>query len=253
MWFTDRLDGAAVAFTDASEGNLAAHTGEDPDLVAAHRAGLESSLGVSPGAVRFLHQVHGTDVAVFGSEARGIDPDGHEAPVADAAISVDGTPLAVLTADCLPVVFVADRSGSELPLLAVAHAGRRGLLDGVLQNTVRALREHGGARITAWVGPAICGSCYEVPEEMRTESARVLPGIESETSWHTPGLDLPGAARGVLTELGVRLTEAVTDRSQWCTLEHDALYSYRRDKTTHRLAGVVWTPAVPTSPGKDTA
>lgn len=252
MWFTDRLAEAAVAFTDASEGNIAAHTGEDPAHVAAHRAALESSLGLSPGTLRFLHQVHGTDVVIFDSDTGAPGPDGHRDPVADAAISLDGTPLAVLTADCLPVVFVAERPDHDVALLAVAHAGRRGLMDGILQKTVASLREHGAASITAWVGPAICGSCYEVPEEMRTESARLLPGIESDTSWHTPGLDLPGAAARILDELDVRLTEPVEHRSEWCTLEHDALYSYRRDKTTHRLAGVVWVPSPSATSGKDT-
>ncbi len=175
-----------------------------------------------------------------------------EAPEADAAISEDGTPLAVLTADCLPVVFVAERADTSVPLTAVAHAGRRGLLDGVLQNTVHELRERGAHTITAWVGPAICGSCYEVPENMRAESAQLLPGIETETSWQTPGLDLPGAARALLKELDVQVADTGADHSDWCTLEHDALYSYRRDKTTSRLAGVVWVPSVADSAGKDT-
>ena len=257
MWFTDRHAGAAIAFTDASEGNVAAHTGEDPARVAAHRAALEETLGLPADSLRFMRQVHGTTVVSF--SARPSDQaDDHpgssvdEAPEADAAISDDGTPLAVLTADCLPVVFVAERPRTAVPLTAGAHAGRRGLLDGVLQNTVRELRERGAQTITAWVGPAICGSCYEVPEAMRAESAELLPGIETETSWQTPGLDLPRAARTLLEDLQVQVADTGADRSAWCTLEHEALYSYRRDKTTSRLAGVVWVPSVATTAGTDT-
>ena len=266
MWFTDQHAGAAIAFTDASEGNVAAHTGEDPAQVAAHRAALEKELGLPAESLRFMRQVHGTTVVSFSAHSAGDTDDLHasgarempgtsavpEAPEADAAISEDGTPLAVLAADCLPVVFVAERAETNVPLTAVAHAGRRGLLDGVLQNTVHGLRKLGAQTITAWVGPAICGACYEVPEEMRAESARLLPGIEAETSWQTPGLDLPGAARTLLEELEVQVAETGADRSEWCTLEHDALYSYRRDKTTSRLAGVVWVPSAATTGGKDT-
>lgn len=257
MWFTDRHAGAAVAFTDATEGNIAAHTGEDPAQVATHRAALEATLKLPAGSLRFMRQVHGTTVVSFSAQhlAAASDPQTSpicEAPEADAAISDDGTPLAVLTADCLPVIFVAERADASVPLTAVAHAGRRGLLDGVLQNTVHELRERGARTITAWVGPAICGACYEVPENMRAESAQVLPGIETETAWQTPGLDLPRAARTLLEGLDVRVSDSGADDSEWCTLEHDALYSYRRDKTTSRLAGVVWVPSLVDSVGKDT-
>ena len=252
MWFTDRLAGAAVAFTDATEGNLAAHTGEDPTEVAAHRRALETGLGLTNGSLRYMHQVHGTDVVTFASDGDASRSVPFEAPVADAAISEDGTPLAVLTADCLPVIFVAERPGADLPLLAVAHAGRRGLLDGVLRNIVGALRARGATTLTAWIGPAICGACYEVPEDMRAESARMLPGIDTETSWRSPGLDLPGTARRVLEGLRVRVADPGSARSDWCTLEHTELYSYRRDKTTSRHAGIVWVPSVPEPVGKET-
>lgn len=252
MWFTDRFAGAAVAFTDATEGNLAAHTGADPAQVAAHRRALEVGLGLAAGSLRYMHQVHGTDVVTFASNGGASRSTPLEAPVADAAISEDGTPLVVLTADCLPVIFVAERPGADTPLLAVAHAGRRGLLDGVLQNTVGALRARGATTLTAWIGPAICGACYEVPEDMRAESARMLPGIDTETSWHSPGLDLPGTARRVLEGLRVRVADPGSARSDWCTLEHTQLYSYRRDKTTSRHAGIVWVPPAFEPAGKDT-
>ena len=83
-----------------------------------------------------------------------------------------------MVADCIPVVLVGQCQDGGL-VLAVAHAGRKGLLDGVLQRTVAAMHEAGAENICAWLGPSICGSCYEVPEQMRTASAerfhRLLP------------------------------------------------------------------------------
>ncbi|MBX4303668.1 laccase domain-containing protein, partial [Mycobacterium tuberculosis] len=86
----------------------------------------------------------------------------------------------------------------DVPVLAVAHAGRKGLLDGVLQATVEAARAHGAEQLTAWIGPAVCGRCYEVPGEMARSAERILPGITTTTARGTPGLDLPGAARSLL-------------------------------------------------------
>lgn len=232
MWFRTEWSGVGVAFTDAAEGNLAAHTGDDPAAVTGRRRGLEPVLGVD--TVRWVHQVHGT--VVHDVTGTGIPP---VAPEADAAVSADGTPLGILTADCLPVVLVGQRPAAE-PVLAVAHAGRRGLLDGVLQRTVGAVRGHGAQRVRAWIGPAVCGCCYEVPPEMAAEAERVLPGIASVTGRGTPGLDLPGAARTLLGSLDVAVADDGSDRAAWCTLEHPELYSYRRDRTSGRLAGIVW-------------
>ena len=232
MWFRTEWAGVGVAFTDTAEGNLAAHTGDEPAAVARRRRALEPVLGTGP--VRWVHQVHGTVVHdVTGTDVPPV------APEADAAVSADGTPLGILTADCLPVVLVGER-GDEGPVLAVAHAGRRGLLDGVLQRTVHAVRAHGGQRVRAWIGPAVCGRCYEVPPEMAAAAGRVLPGVVSVTRRGTTGLDLPGAARTLLGSLGVAVADDGSDRAGWCTLEHPELYSYRRDRTPGRLAGLVW-------------
>ncbi|MDO4919983.1 polyphenol oxidase family protein [Kocuria sp.] len=236
MWFRTDWGSAGIAFTDASEGNLAAHTGDDPAEVARRRRALEDGLGVAP--VRYVHQVHGTVVHdVTGTAVPAT------APEADAAVSADGTPLGILTADCLPVVLVGRAPGAErgtAPLLAVAHAGRRGLLDGVLERTVEALRERGAEDLRAWIGPAVCGDCYEVPAEMAADAERVLPGIATTTRQGTPGLDLPGAARRLLEAHGVTVAPEGADRTAWCTLEHAGLFSYRRDHTPGRLAGIVW-------------
>ncbi|MCC5674910.1 laccase domain-containing protein [Kocuria rhizophila] len=233
MWFRTEHDAVGVAFTSVAEGNLAAHTGDEPAEVARRRRDLERVLGSGP--VRYVRQVHGTEVVdVTATDV----PD--TAPEADAAVSTDGTPLGILTADCLPVVLVGRGEGGPAPLLGVAHAGRRGLLDGVLQNAVHALRERGAREVTAWIGPAVCGSCYEVPEAMAQDAERSLPGIATTTSWGTPGLDLPAAARAVLEAHGVRIDPACDDRRAWCTLEHPDLFSYRRGATPGRIAGLAW-------------
>lgn len=236
MWYRSEERGVGVAFTDACEGNLAAHTGDDPAEVARRRRRLEEQLGSGP--VRYVRQVHGIVVHdVTGAAAQDGDPAA--APEADAVVSADGRPVGILTADCLPVVLVGEVPGGT-PVLAVAHAGRKGLLSGVLQAAVNSVRGNGAHGIEAWIGPAVCGACYEVPEEMAREAGALVPGIVSTTSWGTTGLDLPGAARTLLEANGVRVRPETLDHSAWCTLEHEDLYSYRRDRTTGRFAGVVW-------------
>lgn len=92
------------------------------------------------------------------------------------------------------------------------------------------------SRITAHTGPAVCGRCYEVPEEMRAEVADVVPGTWSETSWGTPAVDVTGGVHAQLAALGV----SDLHRSPVCTRESGDHFSYRRDRTTGRLAGYVW-------------
>jgi copper oxidase (laccase) domain-containing protein len=97
------------------------------------------------------------------------------------------------------------------------------------------MRAAGATTIRAWIGPSICGSCYEVPGDLRAEVAAVVPATGSTTSWGTPALDLPAGVRSQLASLGVSV-----EYSGACTLEQDGLFSYRRDKQTGRFAGLVW-------------
>lgn len=228
---------ASVAFTTRAAGNLALHVGDHQQEVLQRRRLLEHGLGLDPGTLRFMNQTHSVRVHAFGpsSDERATEAWG---PDADALLSPDGTvPLAVMVADCLPVVFAARRQDGGL-VTAVAHAGRNGLLGGILQNTVEAIRDSGGAGLHAWIGPAVCGSCYEVPAVMASKAAAVMPGIESRTSWGTPSLDLPGAAAALLADLGVVVTSTGV-----CTVEDPAYYSYRRESLTGRLAGIIWSAA----------
>ena len=124
----------------------------------------------------------------------------------------------------------------EAPVLAVVHAGRPGVASGVVPAAVARMRELGAAGLSAWIGPSVCGRCYEVPEDMRDDVAARVPAAWCTTSRGTPGLDLPAAVRSQLQDAGVRV-----EYSGGCTLEDDQLFSYRRDPNTGRFAGLVWT------------
>ncbi|MEX5260073.1 polyphenol oxidase family protein [Kocuria sp. CPCC 205263] len=234
LWWQDDVgQGVRVAFTDRGAGNLALHTGDDPDAVRARRAALERSIGVPEGSLVFLDQVHGTDVADADRQDR------PAVPTADAAVTATGVPLAVMVADCVPVVLVGE--GPRGPLTGVAHAGRRGLLEGVLERAVEQLRARGASGLSAWLGPSICGSCYEVPAAMREESAERIPAVATTTSWGTPALDLRAGARERLSALGVAVLEPSGAGSS-CTLENERLSSHRRDPGSGRIVGLVWSP-----------
>ncbi|MEW1807944.1 polyphenol oxidase family protein [Pseudarthrobacter sp. NPDC080039] len=223
-WRADILPGVSAAFTDEGAGNLALHVGDDPAAVQERRIRLEQSIGLEPQALRFMNQVHGTTVALMDAQS--------PVPVADAMVS-RGLPLAVMVADCIPVL-LAGESGSG-PVLAAVHAGRPGVANGVLPAAVDSMKALGASRIRAWMGPSICGSCYEVPAALRDEVSALVPATRSTTSWGTPALDLPAGARSQLEAAGVDV-----EYSGVCTLETETLYSYRRDRNTGRFAGLVW-------------
>ncbi|MFH9293282.1 peptidoglycan editing factor PgeF [Streptomyces sp. NPDC017520] len=227
--FTDRWGGVSAA--PYGELNLGGAVGDDPAAVGANRERAARRLGLDPAHVVWMNQVHGRDVAVvdgpWGADA--------EIPAVDAAVTARRRlALAVLTADCTPVLLADPVAG----VVGAAHAGRPGLVAGVVPAAVEAMVALGAhpSRITAHTGPAVCGRCYEVPETMRAEVADAVPGTWSETSWGTPAVDVTGGVHAQLTALGVR------DRhiSPYCTLESGDHFSYRRDRTTGRLAGYVW-------------
>ncbi|MDN5381557.1 MULTISPECIES: peptidoglycan editing factor PgeF [Streptomyces] len=236
----DTVNGAHFAFTDRWGGvsavpyeelNLGGAVGDDPAAVRANRERAARALGLDPDRVVWMNQVHGAEVAVVDgpwTDAAGI-------PSVDAVVTRQrGLALAVLTADCVPVL-LADPVAK---VAAAAHAGRPGLVAGVVPAAVRAMIRLGAEpdRIVARTGPAVCGRCYEVPEAMRAEVAAVEPAAYAETSWGTPAVDVSAGAHAQLERLGVH------DRQQSpvCTRESKDHFSYRRDRTTGRLAGYVW-------------
>lgn len=235
-----------VGFTNSAAGNLGLHVGENPVAVLRNRKRLEQQLGLGERPFVYLNQVHGTEVFdadISSVETAGADTEAEAqrvrdaAPVADAAVTTGGVPLAVMVADCIPVVLVGETDKHQ-PVLAVAHAGRRGLLDGVLEVTVEKMVERGASTVQAWLGPSICGDCYEVPESMRQESSGTLPAVYAETSWHTPALNLPAGAAAVL-ESHQAVTRVHRDFAD-CTLENSDLFSHRRGAPLGRIAGLVW-------------
>ncbi|MGW5658988.1 peptidoglycan editing factor PgeF [Streptomyces sp. NPDC003758] len=235
----DTLSGAHFAFTDRWGGvsaapyeelNLGGAVGDDPGAVRTNRELAAKSLGLDPARVVWMNQVHGADVAVMDAPW-GENP----VPEVDAIVTARrGLALAVLTADCTPVLLADPVAG----IVAAAHAGRPGMVAGVVPAAVRAMMELGAdpSRIAARTGPAVCGRCYEVPEAMRAEVSAVEPAAHAETSWGTPAVDVTAGVHAQLDRLGVR------DRAQSpvCTLESHDHFSYRRDRTTGRLAGYVW-------------
>ncbi|MFI6853503.1 peptidoglycan editing factor PgeF [Streptomyces sp. NPDC050416] len=227
--FTDRWGGVSAA--PYEELNLGGAVGDDPDAVRTNRELAAKSLGVEPDRVVWMNQVHGADVVVV-DEPWGSSP---EIPSADAIVTTRrGLPLAVLTADCVPVLLADPVAG----IAAAAHAGRPGMIAGVVPAALRAMTELGAepSRIVARTGPTVCGRCYEVPEAMRAEVSAIEPAAYAETSWGTPAVDVSAGVHAQLDRLGVR------DRAQSpvCTLESDDHFSYRRDRVTGRLAGYVW-------------
>lgn len=236
LHFASNLDPSIqLAFTTQAEGNLALHVNDDPHSVGENRARLEDSIGVRRFSLHFMNQVHSPDVHVI-TPAQRISWSEPPAPTCDALVDPTGTePLAVMVADCLPVLFVAKDSTGQRTFTAATHAGRRGLLDEILSKTVQRLNSLGATTIEAIIGPAICGACYEVPQAMVDESEALRPGIASWTSWGTPALNLPAAAELELSHLGVQVRQ-----SGVCTLEDERFFSYRRSPDSGRLAGLIW-------------
>jgi YfiH family protein len=215
--------------------NLGARGGDDPALVAANRAGLSAAFGL-PSPPWWLHQVHGTGVLRVDAPASDAVPVDAE-PQADAAVA--GTPgvvLAVLSADCLPVLFAAD-DGSAV---GAAHAGWRGLAAGVLERTVEALGVV-PRRVFAWLGPAIGPANYEVGIEVRDAFLAVDPDASAAFAPTRPGhwtCDLYALARQRLARAGV---VHVCGGGYDTFADPARFHSHRRDGArSGRQATLVW-------------
>jgi polyphenol oxidase len=181
----------------------------------------------APGAsVADMRQVHGNTVDVV-EERR--TP---ERPEADALVSTrPDTVLVVRVADCVPVLLADPDTG----VIAAVHAGRAGLVAGVAPAAVQRMRDLGARAVVGWVGPRVCGACYEVPEAMRADVAAVVPQAWATTSWGTPSLDIGAGVRAQLEATGVIVHDVGS-----CTRESTDLYSYRRDgASAGRFAGLV--------------
>jgi len=215
--FTDRSGGVSKgAFTSF---NLGDHVSDDPADVQSNRAHLASKFG----PVQFMNQVHGSRIVIIESVTE-------EAPTADALVTgIAGITLAVMVADCIPLLL------TSAEVVAAVHVGRRGLLNGVAVKTVELMREMGARKISAVLGPAICGRCYEVSQEVHDEVVALYPLSSARTVTGTPALDLPKALKDSLAADGI---SDISDL-QICTVESVDHFSYRRDGLTGRQVGLV--------------
>lgn len=236
--FTTRRHGAGGSqppFDHFNLGNRSAAEGDDPAQVQCNRDQLQQLAGL-PSAPHWLRQVHGTGVLRFQAppQAQGIDAE----PVADAAVtSVPGVVLAILTADCLPVVFAA-RAGGEV---AAAHAGWRGLADGMLENTLAAMRTPANA-VIAWLGPAAGPAHYEIGADVREAFLAHSAAAEAAFTPTRPGhwrVDLYALARQRLQAAG--MDPADIHGGDQCTIaDPQRWFSHRRDRRSGRIATLVW-------------
>jgi polyphenol oxidase len=205
--------------------NLGDHVGDDPANVAANRARLRAQL---PNEPRWLRQIHGTRVADLDNETK-LTP-------ADAAVTrTRGTVAAILTADCLPVLLCAD----DASVVAAAHAGWRGLCDGVLEAAVAAMRVE-PAGVFAYLGPAIGAAAYEVGAEVR--EAFVARDAQAAHAFAPNARGRWQADLYVLARLRLRAAGvARIDGGDFCThSERERFFSFRRDGVTGRMASLIW-------------
>lgn len=238
---TTRRGGVSGAPYDSF--NLGAAVGDDPAAVAANRARLAAAVGLSSERIVWMRQVHGATVipvdestgapptmspGMSGSLTSGLpDTDG-------IATATPGLALAVLVADCVPILAADPVAG----VVAAVHAGRRGAAGGIALRAMRQMTALGAAveDIDVLLGPAICGSCYEVPGELRDEVEATLPGSAATTSAGTPGLDLRAGLARQLREVGIGAV--VLDPR--CTFTDPDLFSHRGSAPTGRFAGLIW-------------
>ena len=226
---TSLRHGLGVSAAPFDHFNLGSRCGDDADAVIENRRQLQAALHL-PSPPHWLRQVHGVAVAV--------EP-GFDEPEADAAVTVTpGRVLAILTADCLPVV-LASRAGDDI---GAAHAGWRGLCAGVLEATVGAMRTP-AQQLMAWLGPAAGPQAYEIGEDVFAAFVQRDPAAAAAFAATRPGhwkVDLYALARQRLQAVGVT---AVFGGEQ-CTISDPArFFSHRRDQRGGRIATLVWMQA----------
>lgn len=225
MVFTDRHGG--VSAPPYHSRNLGGLVGDDPAAVAANRAETARRFGLDPVRVVFMRQVHSATARYVTA------PFDADAPALDAVCTdVPGLALAVLAADCAPVLIADPAAG----IVGAAHSGRVGTLAGVVPALIAEMTSRGAANLIAVVGPMACGECYEVPAAMRADAAEVLPETWSVTRQGTPALDLRAGITAQLRAAGVHDIR----HEARCTIESPDLFSHRREGTTGRSAGYVW-------------
>lgn len=219
-------DGSATVtftFTSRVDGDFAVDG--DPESLRAARS------RVTEHPWTWLRQVHGAEVAVV---TRPGEWSGLEA---DAAVtSVPGAALAVQTADCAPVLLVGH--GPGVTVIGAAHAGWRGLYDGVIERTVAVMREHGARDIEARLGPCISPDVYEFSVgDLTTMALRFGPEVVGATDDEAPALDMTEAVRSALGQCGV---DTSTIERPVCTASDSRYFSHRARSDVGRQSSVIW-------------
>ena len=209
---------ARITFTGVSSGNLGDHVGDEPGTVEINRGHLLTQLSLTK--IQYMNQVHGNEVVVIDSNSSGI-------PTCDALVTTDKSiALAVLTADCLPILI------SSQSVAGAIHAGRKGVTNGIIANTIHQMAKLGASDMQAHIGPAICANCYEVDRKMYEELVARFPELATENSMNN--LDLIAAASSQLQGLGLQVQSV-----DICTKECRDFFSYRREANTGRQGAVI--------------
>lgn len=215
--------------TTVLAGNLALHVEDCPEKVLKNRQLLRDTLNL-PDEPAWLHQTHSTTCVHIEKEKN---------READAAITQSMQPLTMLTADCLPIA-LCNKEGTETALI---HAGWRGLVNGIIENTLVKMTSK-PQDLMAWIGPSICGKCFEVGEDVYNLCTNRYHYTQNEFSPHKKQLgtlkwlaDLPNIAAAILNKTGIKAVY----QSRICTMENEQLcYSYRKNAKTGRMATLIW-------------
>lgn len=226
---TTRSGGISLPPYDSN--NLALHVGDNEQLVLQNREHLIQTLNL-PSAPEWLEQTHTNRCVVIEEEADRL---------ADAAVTRKAnTVLAIMTADCLPIV-LTNQNGTEVGAI---HAGWRGLANGIIESTLNQMHSK-ASELLAWIGPAICQHCYETGDEVRSVFTHQYPFTQSCFQHQQQRLyaNLPKIAEMVLKHHGVKQVY----QSKECTFEaksesnnRNKYYSYRHEKQTGRIATLIW-------------
>jgi polyphenol oxidase len=229
--FSDRHGGTSAG--PYASLNLGGNVGDSRAAVQVNRERLAVRLGLAPDQLRFMDQVHGDRVAVVDAADGAVGGPATPAGTDALVTAAPGVALVVLVADCVPVLLADPVTG----VVAAVHAGRPGVASHLVLRALDSMVERGARaeRTVAWLGPSVCPACYEVPEPMRAEVTGSVPASWATSRDGTPALDL---RKGLLAELTARGVGAETVGP--CTAESADHFSYRRDGTTGRCAGVVW-------------
>lgn len=219
---TDRAGGVSRAPYDTL--NLGRHVGDEPAAVEENRRRLAEALRLTSDRLVFMDQCHGREVAV-------VTDRGEPPPAVDGLVTRSmGLALVAMVADCAPLLLWDEANG----VIGAAHAGRVGMVAGIVAATVEAMRDLGADTLRAVIGPTVCGLCYEVPAEVRESAAAAVPQSRTLSRAGTAAIDVAAGVAAQLRALGVS-----PERVPGCTREDPRLYSHRRSGVTGRLGGVI--------------